>query len=107
MTNAAEIFIRYTEEVLAVARRLLSRGVTVHAHECSSVHFGSWSVVAGVEQERFQFCWDGRTLVLTISQSVRLQGRRDWEPLHTLNVRHPEAVSMMEMFLLERFAAQH
>ena len=103
MTTATDTIIQHTEEVLAVARRLLPRGITVYAHECSSVHFGSWSVVAGIERERFQFRWDGRALALTISQTVLVEGHREWEPIHTFNVRHPEAVTGMETFLHEHF----
>ena len=103
MITAADTFIQHTEDVLAVARRLLSRGIIVYAHECSSVHFSRWLVVAGTDRERFQFVWDGRALALTISQSVLVEGRRVWEPIHTLNVRHPEAVSVMETFLHEHF----
>ena len=105
MPTTTDTFIEHTEDVLAVARRLLARGVTVFAHECSSVHFGSWSVVAGIERERFQFRWDGRTLAFTISQGILAEGRREWEPIRTLNLQHPEAVSGMETFLHDRFAA--
>ena len=103
MTVAPDTFIQHTEDILAVARRLTSRDVTVYAHECSSVHFGSWLLVAGREHERFQFRWDGRALSLTVSQSVLVDGCRGWQPIHTLNVRHPEAVSAMETFLHEHF----
>ena len=103
MTAATDTFIQHTEDVLAAARRLVSHGITIYAHECSSVHFGNWSVVAGIEREGFQFRWDGRALALTISQGVVVKERRGWEPIHTLNVRHQEAVSAMETFLHEHF----
>jgi hypothetical protein len=103
MTTVTDTFIQHTEDILAVARRLLPRDIIVYVHECRSTHFGSWLVVAGRELERFQFRWDGRTLSLTISHCPLVDGRREWEPIHTLNVRHPEAVSAMETFLHEHF----
>ena len=96
-------FIARTEDVLAVARRLLPLGISVYAHECSCVHFGSWSVVAGIEHERFQFRWDGRTSTFVISRGVLADGKRVWDPVRTLNLLHPEAISGTEAFLRERF----
>jgi hypothetical protein len=101
--TASDIFIQHTEDIVAVARRLLSRNITVYAHECSNVHFGRWLVVTGRDLERFQFDWDGRTFTLTISQSALVEGRREWKPFHTLNVRHTQAVSAIETFLHEHF----
>jgi hypothetical protein len=104
MTTANDTFIQHTEDILAVARRLLSRGVILYVYECNAMLFGSWLVVAGRKHERFQFCWDGRALSLTISRSVRVDLQRQWEPIHNLNVRHPEAISAMEAFLNEQFS---
>ena len=70
------------------------------------MYFGTWMVVAGVEQERFQFHWDGRTLALTISQSLLIEGRVEWSPIYSLNAQHPEAMATMEQFLYEKFVTK-
>jgi hypothetical protein len=95
--------IHSTDDILAVARRLLARGILFYRYEFHSADFGSWIVVAGIERDSYQFRWEGRTITLTISQCVVVNEWREWQPIHALNLQHPEAVSMIEIFLRERF----
>jgi hypothetical protein len=105
MTTEAEVFISQTDAILGVARRLSGQGIIIYAHECHCMFFGSWLVVAGKNGERFQFRWDGRDLAFTVSRGESIEGRREWQPIWTLNLRSQEAISGMEMFLHERFVA--
>ena len=102
---SSDPFICFTEEMLAVARRISSFGVTVYGHESNWVGFGGWVVVAGNKIDRFQFRWDGRALEFTISRGVLISGTRGREAIRTLNLAQTEAISGMETFLRQSFTA--
>jgi hypothetical protein len=103
MTTEAPNFILHSEKFLGLARRLSEFGVSFYGHDYSAR--GAWSVVAGTERDRFQFRWQGRELQFTISKGIISESGRDWQMIRTLNLRYPEAVSAMEIFLHETFAA--
>ncbi len=103
MSEFVDPFIRYTEELLAVARRLSECAVEVYASECNVITFGAWRLVAGRAAEGYQFMWDGRSRTFIISKAVLIDGRKGWEPVRTLNLDHPEAISAMEIFLKQTF----
>ena len=52
-----------------MAKHLASRGVAVRQHEYDPHFFGMWKIVAGTFEHRFQFIWDAREQILTISEA--------------------------------------
>jgi hypothetical protein len=64
-----EIVLAHFERVVLLARHLNKTGADIHGHEYDYQSFGTWKMIAGSYRHRFQFLWDGRKRILTISDS--------------------------------------
>jgi len=67
--NQCETSIRHFECVLALSKRLATRGIAIRGHEYDPHFFGMWKIVAGSFDHRYQFLWDARDQILTISEA--------------------------------------
>jgi hypothetical protein len=60
--------IKHFERMLLLARGLDALGVSICGHEYDPHFFGMWKVIAGSFDHRYQFLWDDRDQVLTVSE---------------------------------------
>ena len=91
--QAAESSVRHFERVLALTKHLATRGIAIRGHEYEPHFFGMWKIVAGSFPHRYQFLWDARDQILTISEaSFNEFGSQDgdWKPYgeRSIDARH-------------------
>lgn len=87
--QVSESSVRHFERVLALAKHLAARGIAVRGHEYNPHFFGMWKIVAGSFNYRYQFLWDDREQILTISEaSFGEFGNQDadWKPCGEKNI---------------------
>ena len=108
MSEDSDSFVAHADRVLAMARRLAASGIAVYKYEHLTLTFGSWLVVAGTRHRRMQFTWDGREILLVVSQASSGDSRQPltWHHVRSLNLRDSEAVSEMERLLRVAFQCQ-
>lgn len=66
----AEASVRHFERVLELTKHLAAKGVVVRGHEYAPHFFGMWKIVAGSIEHRYQFIWDARDQVLSVSEAT-------------------------------------
>ena len=64
-----ESVLAHFKRVTLLASHLNKAGVDIHGHDYDYHSFGTWRIIAGSYRHRFQFLWDGRKRILTISDS--------------------------------------
>ena len=79
----AEASVRHFERVLTLTKHFAARGIAVRGHEYYPHFFGMWKIIAGSFEHRYQFLWDAREQILSISDASfgEFGGQdKEWKP---------------------------
>ena len=79
----ADSAIEHLKRVASLADSLKKMGAAIYEHHLDCLCFGSWTISAGRRKDCFEFSWDGRDFVLSVSRSSDISGGRPqtWLPL--------------------------